>query len=69
MELSRRQAEIAAYVARGLSDKVIATKTDLTIDAVRFHIQAAAGKIPGAGTPRHRLTLWFFNIRDEEKVG
>jgi DNA-binding NarL/FixJ family response regulator len=69
MELSPRQTEIAALVARGLPDKVIAAKTDLTIDAVRFHIQTAATKLPGEGSPRHKLTLWFFNISDEEKAG
>lgn len=67
--LSVRQAEIAGLVARGLSDKVIAARTEIAVDTVRVHIQAAAARLPGNGTPRHKLTLWFFNIVDEEKVG
>lgn len=69
MELTRRQTEIAGLVARGLADKVIAARTDLAIDTVRVHIQAAAARIPGNGTPRHKLTLWFFNIETDEKAG
>ncbi len=64
--LSKRQAEVAALVARGLPDKRIAVKTGLSINTVRAHIQAAAGKVGHRGTPRHRLTLWFFNVIDEE---
>lgn len=67
--LTPRQAEIAEYVARGASDKVIADRMDITIDGVRARIQAAASKVSGHGTPRHKLTLWFFNIVDEEKAG
>lgn len=69
-ELTPRQTEIAVLVARGCSDKVIAARTDLTIDAVRFHIQAAAEKLAMfPGTPRHKLMLWFFNVAEEEKTG
>ena len=67
--LTIRQTEIAGLVARGLSDKVIAARTELAIDTVRVHIQAAAARLPGNGSPRHKLTLWFFNIVDEEKAG
>lgn len=69
MELTPRQTEIAALVARGLSDKVIAARTELAIETVRVHIQNAATRIGGSGTPRHRITLWFFNIQEEEKAG
>ena len=68
MELTPRQTEIASLVARGLPDKVIAVRTDITIDAVRFHIQSAAARLPGTESPRHKLTLWFFNIVDKERV-
>lgn len=68
-ELSPRQTEIAALVARGLSDKLIAARTELAIETVRVHIQNAAARVGGKGTPRHILTLWFFNIVDEEKAG
>jgi FixJ family two-component response regulator len=70
VELTPRQTEIAVLVARGMSDKVIAARTNLTVDAVRFHIQAAADRLTKfPGTPRHKLTLWFFNVTDEEKTG
>lgn len=68
-ELSPRQAEIASLVARGLSDKVIAARTELAIETVRVHIQNAAARLPGNSSPRHKLTLWFFNIEEEEKAG
>lgn len=70
MELTPRQTEIAALVARGLSDKVIAARTDLAIETVRVHIQNAATRLSHySGSPRHKLTLWFFNIEEEEKAG
>lgn len=64
--LSTRQAQIAEYVARGLANKVIAHRTGLDIETVRVHVKAAAAKIPGQSTPRHKLTLWFFNVLEEE---
>lgn len=67
-DLTPRQSEIAGLVARGLPDKVIAAKTDITIDAVRFHIQSAAARLPGTQSPRNKLTLWFFNIVDKDRV-
>lgn len=68
MELTPRQTEIAGLVARGLPDKIIAAKTDITIDAVRFHIQSAAARLPGTQSPRNKLTLWFFNVTDKDRV-
>lgn len=58
--LTERQAEIVAYVARGLADKQIASETGLTIDTVRHHIQNASARLPGTTAPRHKLTLHFF---------
>jgi DNA-binding NarL/FixJ family response regulator len=66
VELSKRQAEIAGYVARGLSDKRIAATLHISIYTVRRHVQEAASHIPGDSTPRHRLTLFFLNITAEE---
>lgn len=66
MELSKRQAEIAAFVARGYADKIIARETGLSINTVRVHIQAAAAKIPGNSSPRHRLTLFFLQLKEDE---
>lgn len=63
--LSTRQAEIAALVARGHPDKIIAAETGLSIKTVQAHIQAAVAKIPGNTSPRHKLVLWFFGIDDD----
>lgn len=68
MELTPRQTEIAGLVARGLPAKVIAVRTGIGIDAVNFHIQSAAARLPGTESPRHKLTLWFFNITDKDRV-
>lgn len=62
MELSRRQAQVVECVARGMPDKRIAAKLEISIRTVQNHIREAASHIPGIGTPRHRLTLFFFNI-------
>lgn len=67
--LSVRQAEVVERVARGLPDKRIAADLSISIFTVRRHVQDAAERLPGRGTPRHKLTLWFFNIVDEEKAG
>ena len=65
-QLTERQAQVVERVARGLPDKRIAAELQISIDTVRLHIQAAASRIPGDGSPRHRLTLFFFSITDEE---
>lgn len=64
MELSKRQAQVVECVARGMPDKRIAAKLEISIDAVRFHIQAASAKIPGNAPPRRKLMLFFLNIAD-----
>jgi DNA-binding NarL/FixJ family response regulator len=58
-ELSPRQTEIAALVAKGMADKQIAREVGLSIATVRAHIQAAASRIQGNTSPRHRLTVFF----------
>lgn len=62
--LTTRQAEIVERVARGMPDKRIAAELRLSIATVRYHIHAAAKSIPGDQSPRHRLTLFFFDISD-----
>lgn len=63
--LTPRQAEIAAYVARGLSDKAIARETGLSVHTVRDYVAEAASRLPGDLRPRPKLTLWFFSITDD----
>lgn len=65
-ELSVRQTQVAGCVARGLSDKRIATEIGLSVKTVQVHIQAAAAKLPGQSTPRHRIFLWYFGINEED---
>lgn len=69
MELSRRQAEVAALVAKGLSDKAIARDLGLSVMTVKTYIRDGARRIPGEAAARNRLLLWFFNIVQEEKAG
>jgi DNA-binding NarL/FixJ family response regulator len=66
-ELTRRQAEVAARVAQGLSNKLIAQELGLSVETVRQHIREAAERLPGPAWPRHRLTLWYFSIEEAGK--
>lgn len=59
--LTPRQAEIAGLVARGLTAVAIAKQTGISPDTVRVHITQAAERVPGAGSPRHRLLVWAFS--------
>lgn len=63
--LTTRQREIAALVARGLSDKAIARRTGLSVDTVKRHVGDAAKRVGGDGKPRHRLFVWFFELEME----
>jgi DNA-binding NarL/FixJ family response regulator len=64
--LTQRQAQVVERVAKGLPDKRIAAELGIAVDTVRLHIQAAAARIPGSSPPRHKLTLFFLSIEDEE---
>lgn len=66
MELSKRQAEIAAFVARGYPNKKIAAELGVSVKTVAEHIREAAERVPGEGWPRFRLTLWFFNLSESD---
>lgn len=63
--LTVRQAEIGERVARGLPTKRIAKDLGLSINTVEEHIRAAAERLPGQGPPRHRITLWFFHLKND----
>jgi DNA-binding NarL/FixJ family response regulator len=64
-ELTTRQAQVVERVARGLPDKEIAERLDISVRTVQRHVQDAAARIPGHGRPRHRLTLFFLSIEDD----
>jgi len=66
MELSKRQAQVVECVARGLPDKRIAAKLQISICTVRRHVRDAAARIPGDTSPRHRLMLFFLNLEAED---
>ncbi len=64
--LSRRQAEVAERIAKGMSDKAIAHDMGLSINTIRNHVREAASRIPGPSYPRHRLTLFYFGLEAED---
>jgi DNA-binding NarL/FixJ family response regulator len=64
--LTPRQAEIAQLVAKGFSAKAIARRKGIAVQTVHNHIQAAAARVPGDGTPRFKLII-FSLTRDAEQ--
>lgn len=58
MDLTPRQQEIAALVAKGYSDKRIARETGLSVETVAFHVRGAAARIPGPWPPRQKLLIF-----------
>lgn len=59
MELSPRQKQVAAYVARGYTDRAIARAIGISIKTVQMHVQEAADRLPGGSRRRHKLTVWW----------
>lgn len=58
-ELTPRQREVAALVARGWSDKKIARAIDCSPKTVAEHIREAAERIPGPWKPRMKLLVFI----------
>lgn len=69
MKPTPRQAQIAACVAHGMSDKAIAKQLHISVKTVQAHVYEIAKRMPGEGKPRHRLTVWFLSMRDEKENG
>jgi DNA-binding CsgD family transcriptional regulator len=65
-ELTKRQAEVVERVASDMPDKQIAAELGISIRTVRAHIQAAADRIPGDERRRHKLTLFFISVGEED---
>lgn len=63
MKPTRRQVEIAAMVAHGMSDKAIAKRLSISVKTVQNHVHEVAKRMPGDGKPRHRLTVWFLSYK------
>lgn len=57
-QLTPRQVEVARLVAAGKSAKRIADELGITIDTVNEHIQAAADRLPGDGSPKIKLVIF-----------
>jgi DNA-binding CsgD family transcriptional regulator len=66
MELSKRQMDVAARVAKDLPNKQIAHELGLSIKTVANHIQDAAQRLPGRGRPRYRIAQWFFALTGKD---
>lgn len=65
-QLTPRQIEIARMVAAGRSYKAIARALGITVDTVNFHVQEAADRLPGRGTPRLKLVVFVVELMREE---
>jgi DNA-binding NarL/FixJ family response regulator len=65
IELTPRQSQVVERVAHGLPDKRIAAELRISVRTVHRHVQDAAAHLPGGSSPRHRLTLFFFNVADD----
>jgi DNA-binding CsgD family transcriptional regulator len=64
--LTQRQAQVVERVAKGLPAKRIAVELGISVDTVRNHIKSVAARIPGEGQPRHRLTLFFLDVVEDQ---
>lgn len=62
--LTPRQTEIAALVAKGMSDKAIAHALELSVNTVEAHVRDAAQRLPIPGRPRYRIMVWFFTLQE-----
>lgn len=62
MTLTPREREVAALVAKGLDRQQIAAELGVSPRTVETHIAHAAMRIGGEAPPRHRLTLWFYEL-------
>ena len=62
-ELTTRQAQVAELIVRrNMADKQIAAELGISVETVRHHIEEAAARIPGHGSPRLRIALFFVNL-------
>jgi len=62
-ELTPRQRQVADLVAKGLSDKAIAKRLEISVYTVRAHVAAVAAKLNLPARRRHALTV-FVLTRD-----
>jgi len=67
MILTPRQAEVVEMVARGLSNRDIAARLDISRETVKVHVKQAAQRIRGQAEPRERLAVWFYLTHPEAR--
>lgn len=66
MNLTPRQQEVAALVAKRMTRSEIASELGISQETVKTHVRQAAGRIGGSEAPRRRLAIWFFRIDQRE---
>jgi DNA-binding NarL/FixJ family response regulator len=59
MKLTVRQTQVVALVAKGCSDKRIASELGISTETVRDHVEQAARRVGVQGRPRLGLTIFF----------
>jgi DNA-binding NarL/FixJ family response regulator len=61
-DLTPRQRQIVALVARGRNDREIAAKLGISDGAVKSHVCLARGRIGlgEGGSPRVMLAIWYW---------
>lgn len=60
--LTPRERQVAELVAKGMPTKSIAVRLGISPRTVDEHIQQAAERIGGDTSPRHRITVWFYQL-------
>lgn len=61
-QLTPREIEIARLVTAGKSYKRIGQQLGIEEDTVNKHVQSAAAKIGGSGSPKMRLVLFVIDL-------
>lgn len=67
--LSARQLEVVRLLAEGKRHDAIALRMRCTVATVRWHIQEAATRVPGAGPASARLIYWYRGASRELLAG
>lgn len=66
-DLTERQAQVAAMVARGFTDKQIAGELGMAYNTVRIHVAALAFRLglPGGQNTRVLITRWWLRTHSD----
>lgn len=65
--LTTREIQVARLVAAGLSYRRIATELRISVPTVQTHVQNAAQKLGGSGSPKVRLIVFVVNLPDDDE--